>query len=380
MTHPAQSMRRAQHGFSLIEIMVGVVIGLIAILVIYQAFAASEGIKRNTTSMGDAQQNGLISSFLLGIEIGNAGNGLASAREELGTCPDTGNIVTSMRPIPILITDGGGAATPDEFVVNYSAATTLVLAAPFQPLPGSPFATPADSNYPVQTAVGFHKDDLIIAISNVAPVGICIPSRVTANPGTPDVSGVVLISHTPTGLPAVTLPNTSMLLNLGPAGRGQKVRYDVQGGVLRSKALLDGNGQPDNAQPVSPLASNIVNLKLQYGIDNVGDGSVHAWVSATGAWSAANVLAMPVATPACPPAPAVCPVPAPALDQIKAVRIGIVVRSEQFDKTVGAVPWSLFGGIYSGTFAASTAPAGNWRYRTYETVVPLRNEIWNSGT
>jgi len=39
--------------FSLIDIMVGLVIGLIAILVIYQVFAASEGIKRNTTSIGD---------------------------------------------------------------------------------------------------------------------------------------------------------------------------------------------------------------------------------------------------------------------------------------------------------------------------------------
>ena len=64
---------RLHRGFSLIEIMVGVVIGLIAVLVIYQIFAAAEGIKRNTTSVGDAQQNGLLSSFMLGIELANAG-------------------------------------------------------------------------------------------------------------------------------------------------------------------------------------------------------------------------------------------------------------------------------------------------------------------
>ncbi len=391
MTALAKSMRRPQGGFSLVEIMVGVVIGLIAVLVIYQAFAASEGIKRNTTSMGDAQQNGLISSFALGIELGNAGNGIASARAELGTCPDTGDIVTSMRPVPILITDGGAPGTPDQFVVNYSFANTLVLAAPFQPLPGTSFTTPADSNYPVQSAVGFHPEDIVIAISNDA-AQICLPSKVTrvcntagacATPpavAVPDVSGVVLVQHTATGSTA-GMPNTSVLLNLGPSGRGQKVRYDVQGAVLRSQTLLDANGLPSNAQPVNPLASNIVNLKLQYGIDNVGDGSVHAWISATcpGAWCDTNVLALPAST-VCPPAPAVCPAPAPALDQIKAVRVGIIVRSEQFDRNVGAVPWSLFGGTYSGTFAASTAPAGNFRYRTYETVIPLRNEIWNSGT
>jgi type IV pilus assembly protein PilW len=64
--------RTRQHGFSLIEIMVGVVIGLIAVLVIYQVFAAAEGIKRNTTSAGDAQQNGLLSSFMLTVELMNA--------------------------------------------------------------------------------------------------------------------------------------------------------------------------------------------------------------------------------------------------------------------------------------------------------------------
>ncbi len=72
--------------------MVGVVIGLIAVLVIYQVFAAAEGIKRNTTSVGDAQQNGLLSSFILGIELANAGNGVASAARDLGACPGGGEL------------------------------------------------------------------------------------------------------------------------------------------------------------------------------------------------------------------------------------------------------------------------------------------------
>jgi len=73
--------RRTERGFSLIELMVGVVIGLIAVLVIYEVFAAAEGIKRNTTSVGDAQQNGLMSSFMLGIELANAGNGVSTGAQ-----------------------------------------------------------------------------------------------------------------------------------------------------------------------------------------------------------------------------------------------------------------------------------------------------------
>ena len=109
--------RGKQHGFSMIEIMVGVVIGMIAVLVIYQVFATSEGIKRNITAAGDAQQNGLLSSFMMGIELANAGNGLAVAAQDLGTCTPARRHRRPIRcgPIPLLITDGGGADNPDSF-------------------------------------------------------------------------------------------------------------------------------------------------------------------------------------------------------------------------------------------------------------------------
>src|ERR1700682_300350 len=117
---------RRHQGFSLIEIMVGVVIGLIAVLVIYQVFAAAEGIKRNTTSVGDAPHNGLLSSFMLGIELANAGNGVASAALDLKNCAGNANVIpatafaSTWRPLPLVIVDGGGPTLPDSFMVNYS--------------------------------------------------------------------------------------------------------------------------------------------------------------------------------------------------------------------------------------------------------------------
>src|SRR5258708_25157290 len=115
---------RRERGFSLIEIMVGVVIGMIAVLVIYQVFAAAEGLRRNTTSVGDAQQNGLLSSFMLNIEVANASNGIADAMTDLGTCAATADIATTFRPIPLLITDGG--PNSDSFTVNYSLSQRVV--------------------------------------------------------------------------------------------------------------------------------------------------------------------------------------------------------------------------------------------------------------
>ena len=55
-----------QRGFGLVEVMVGLVIGLIAVLVIYQVFNVAEAFKRNTTAAGEAQSTGLFSTFLLG--------------------------------------------------------------------------------------------------------------------------------------------------------------------------------------------------------------------------------------------------------------------------------------------------------------------------
>lgn len=65
-------------GFGLVEIMVGLVIGLIAILVALQVFSVSLGQRRTTTSGGDAQQSGMISLYLLERDLRQAGYGIKS--------------------------------------------------------------------------------------------------------------------------------------------------------------------------------------------------------------------------------------------------------------------------------------------------------------
>jgi type IV pilus assembly protein PilW len=359
---------RRQSGFSIIEIMVGVVIGMIAVLVIYQVFATSEGIKRNITAAGDAQQNGLLSSFMMGIELANAGNGLAVAAQDLGTCTPAAAMKDSLRPIPLLVTAGANDNTPDSFVIYYSVARTLIAPALFTS------AAAANSAYQVQSANGFKQGDLIVAITNPSGAGDCYSSRITAAVPAPDVNGIVTITHT--GAP-VGIGASATLFNLGPSNLVQKVQYDVSGGNLRSTSLLDSDGVPSTTQPVNPIASNVLNIKVQYGIDTVGDGLVHHWVPAIsgtpyGDWDPATLLAAPV----------------PTINRIKAARIAVLVRSEQHDKDLNPDPGfsrTVFndcadgGTCYPVTFSVP-AVAGQeygWRYRVYETVIPLRNEVWN---
>lgn len=352
---------RLHQGFSLIEIMVGVVIGLIAVLVIYQVFAAAEGIKRNTTSVGDAQQNGLLSSFMLGIELANAGNGVASAALDLKKCAGNANVIpatafaSTWRPLPLVIVDGGGPTVPDSLMVNYSLSNAAIAPASFTT---STAATSDD--YSVQSPTGFQPNDLMVAIS---AAGGCAASKATAV-SAPDVLGVVNVSHSDPGGPIFL--QGDQLLNLGLAGSAQKVLYDVtNAGVLRSTALLKDDGTPAAGTiPPNPLASNVVNMKLQYGLD-VDKNGVLEWISPDVApWRAADLVNAPDAN-----------VLVTQLKTLKAVRIAIVVRGEQWDKEAPDVPWSLFGGVYSGTFVRA---GGNYRYRTYETIIPLRNELWNA--
>jgi type IV pilus assembly protein PilW len=354
---------RAQRGFSLIEMMVGVVIGLIAILVVYQVFAAAEGIKRNTTSVGDAQQNGLLSSFILGIELANAGNGVAAAARDLGVCPGAVGpsataFASTWRPIPLMIVSSGADDQPDTFMVNYSVTSAAIAPAPFTA------TAAASADYPVQSPTGFQANDLIVAVGGSPAASGCAASKVTAVTA-PDVNGVVTVSHGP-ATAAATFGSGASLFNMGPSTGIQKVRYDITPAfVLRSTSLLKSDATPNDetSPPPNPLASNIVNMKLQYGLDTDGDGVIE-WTSATAAgWTPEALMSTTSAQDLIA-----------QLKKLKAVRIGLVVRGEQWDRDAPDVPWSLFGGVYSGTFARA---GGNYRYRTYETVIPIRNELWN---
>jgi type IV pilus assembly protein PilW len=373
----------AQAGFTLVEIMVGVVIGLIAVLVIFQVYNVAEGFKRNTTAQGEAQQAGLYSAFALGMELGNAGTGLNAAATDLQWCADTGNMATSFRPIPVVITDGGGAANSDSFVVNYSVASSLLTAAPF--------AAPAGlaQAYQVQSPGGFHVGDLIVGIQAPnTPNSGCAASTATAV-SAPDGSGIVTITQTGTALNFTT---SSLLFNMGPCNRAQKVLYSVTNGVLLSTPLLNTSianlancGQAAAVPAPNPVASNVLVMKAEYGINTTfsPERELDTWVQATvgGGWDPATLMPAQITT----------------INQVKAVRIGVIVQSEQFDKNLatytggdyvnGTYNWVLFDcpavnkancpGRLTGSVPPTANPAGNWRFRKYETVIPLRNSIWN---
>jgi len=105
MKNSAPQRARYAAGFSLIDVMVGMVISLLGTVIIFQVFAVSEGIKRTTTNGGDAQQNGSIVLFTMERQLKMAGYGLSS------------NDAAGIR-IPVQINFGAAANNPDAIQIT----------------------------------------------------------------------------------------------------------------------------------------------------------------------------------------------------------------------------------------------------------------------
>ncbi|MFA5172300.1 MAG: prepilin-type N-terminal cleavage/methylation domain-containing protein [Sulfuriferula sp.] len=120
-----------QRGFSLVELMVGMVIGLIATLVIAQVYSTFEGLKRTTTGGADAQTNGTIALYSIQRDAGNAGFGLPVSDSTvnvlncpIGTTidPDGAGALAAIDIFPVVVTDGGaGAGNSDSVTFRFGA-------------------------------------------------------------------------------------------------------------------------------------------------------------------------------------------------------------------------------------------------------------------
>ncbi|MGD9953923.1 MAG: PilW family protein, partial [Burkholderiales bacterium] len=107
-----QSSRRSL-GFTLVELMVGVLIGLIGTVVIFQVFAVSESQKRTTTGGSDAQLNGVFGLFQIERDVRMAGYGLnylALLGCQINGYYEPGGQPISFKLVPVEIINGVAGA------------------------------------------------------------------------------------------------------------------------------------------------------------------------------------------------------------------------------------------------------------------------------
>lgn len=342
--------------------MVAMVIGLIGVAVIFQVFATFEGQRRTTTGGSDAQISGNIALFSIEREVRLGGYGFANA--SLLNC--TVQAYDSQRTSPGTFTF---SFVPVEITHNAAGDTLSVLYgnAPLM-VSGREFTAPSASsaNYKMNPRSGYVINDLVIAAGTGA-VNACVMAQITDIPGTPGQTDVLQHNpgqgryNKPGGLDG---PTAGTLYNIG--GLPKKLSFSIQGGnrLTAQDDIQYTDADADGVQDRLDVADGIVNLQAQFGIDADNNGIV----------SDAEFTDT-------------APANAAAWALLRAVRVAVLARSGQFEKTQvtpAAPAWS--GGTFTMTNLDGSAGTGspanaadnwrNYRYRVYETVVPLRNMIW----
>lgn len=416
MPGPIQSRARLA-GFGLVELMVAMVIGMLGVIVMMQVFSMFEGQKRTTTSGDDAITTGAIALHSLQRDIQRAGWGI-SAINLIG-CRVTGLAAGSqaipLNPVtinPVRVT--GGDLIPDG---DGNTDTLLVVSGNGNgTVEGAPFLAAAAANvtsYTVQAPVAF-----------VDPVTTdALPMRVVGAARTRTAGACNLIADSLTAQPTVSNATLSVggvnkayaigdrLFMLGdrPVVRAYAVRngnltvcnWDPPGGGSDCSAACTATDGTCSAAWV-PIANNIVSLRAQYGRDTAADnmdGIVDAWDQTIPATTAPISTNTARNMEAC------------AVARIGAVRVALVARSSQPERTldwptlsqhVTTPPtletWSdlLWVGTtkaahdISSTAAEAVAitlpsPDPSWptwqdfRYKVFQTVIPLRNITTQGG-
>lgn len=363
-------------GFSLVEVMVGLVIGLLTLLVIMQVYATWEGQKRSTTSGSDAQVNGAVALYSIQRDMQMAGYGFASL--DALNCkvlayndqrdPNEFNF-PAIAPVVINPTDiPAGDSNTDVVEISYGDSDGLVDGVGFQQQSG------ASANYKVQNRAGFTVGDMVIAVE---PGLDCTVAQVTDLPasgscgqggGTGQTDVVVhnngqfndprqscsqVASHwnKPGGLGVTYTDGT--LYNLGAMPK--TVVYAVRGGNLTACDFYAQDctdaAKTTDASVWVPIVNGIVSLQAQYGRDTSAPMD-----------QVADVYDQTTPTTAC------------GWARIPAVRIAVAARSTQYEKdaVTGAAPSWLGGSID----LSANADWKHYRYKVFETLVPLRNVIW----
>lgn len=395
------TIKRRRAGFTLIELMVALVVSAVAALAIYGAFNGLSSAISQTKSQDNTWQQARTAMTLLTQAIEGAGYGLPMNLCDAGVYTSTNGQNAPLQPDYTISPPGG---TQGLFVVPVDAALQTA-ALPFSYVPasgstyalttvtgGGPFgAAPVAhiTTVPSTTAATFFVDNgnllapydmFLVPIAN----GHCIMGQITSIPSTNHVvansnaSSGGSIYNAPRGFsgadPGVTTTQlvNAGLIDLGNGGFSIKNFFiqDHNGAGVPSlymQVYQAGSGsQPAQAQPQAILvARGVLDMQIQFGYGL--NRTVTTYVSPT-MGPPANMTAGDLLT----------------------VKLALLVRSTRYNPgqhgtAGGATPSiSVMGANYiipTGLPAGQTQDcvSGNcnqYIYRVFETVIPVRNDIW----
>lgn len=365
---------RRQHGIALIELMIGLVIGLLTTLAITQVLALSGRQQRNVMSGEDAQISGALALHALQRDIKQAGYGIANNPLALG-CPLNGDdynaVALPASLAPFLIQDAAGVNGEDSITIFSStkqgASVPLLVTE-------NHLQTDTTNAFVVKSTFSAATGDYMIAApASWDAANGCTVFKVTGILTATDVDctdggGVACtkIGHDSTlaasYFPSAGYPSKSYLLNLGSVLLYRT--YAITNHVLQMAEL---GGSAKDAFP------EIVNLQAFYAVDDNNDGVVDTYTTTT-------------------------PTDADGWKKVLGARVAVVSRSTHYEKnavTTAAPEWDLgtAADVSGATTTACTSGSGgkcvslplsqlsdwqHYRYKVFDTMIPLRNGLWNS--
>lgn len=384
-------MRRVSKGFSLVEIMVALVIGMLGIMVMMQVFAVSEGQKRTTTGGNDAQTNGLVALQALEREARTAGYGFATLAINT-ICPAGVSMSASgtdytLNLAPLAINAAGipaGDANTSTISVAYGSSGVWS--------DGIGFDQVSAMVYKLQGRFGFNLGDLVLATPTVAGPActlsevVGLPAGVPLQCGTGGTKGAAAATneisvanetyeHYYSGCIAgpsdynkaagwgvlysgIGTFDDGKLYNLGPQ-LTMRVFAVRQGRLTVCNAFANNNCtdplKKDDETVWTPIADSVVSLRAVYGSDTNDDGVAETWSAA-----------------------------APTdLAQVRGVMVAVVTRSNEKAKpdaggncsvTSAAPTWA--GDTEAPIDLSALADWQCYRYKLFQTTIPLRSMIW----
>jgi type IV pilus assembly protein PilW len=355
-----------QRGVTLIELLVGMVMSLVAIVAIYQIITVWDGRRRTLTAGSNAQISGNIGGLEIERDLQLAGMGFGNVLKETIGCTvqarnsDFATPDYTFRLLPIEIVNNA-ANGPDTIRVLYGNSA---YANSVQKLKSS-----TANSKTLQNRAGYNAGDLVVVAGN-SPRD-CILLEVTGRSATADTVDHVSTNYVSYYTGTTTVPKINP--SPGSASFSEGEAYNLGPGAQRTvwsvntatTVLSRANSLRESA--AFEVTEGIVNLQAQYGVDG-SDGSAPDGLISAAEWTAT--------TPA-------------AADWYKvlAVRVALLSRSNQYEKDSEVTPTAptWFGNSFTmlnldGTTATTTG-VNDWRryrYRVYESVIPLRNMLWGA--
>jgi type IV pilus assembly protein PilW len=366
--------QESQRGFSMLEVMIGLLIGLVATLAIATTLGVAESQKRTASAGSDAQLNGELALDAIQRAVSVASYGFALAPTALG-CPMVAKyagtaipgFAVNLAPVTLSV---GNSGYPDTIRALASGKAGVALPAQVT-VPGY---TAGNTSFPVGSTLGFSGPATDSAGNVVTPGDLVLATNASAQNCEVFQVNAALASPTAlpraddgawnaTGFPAGSFPSGSQLVNLGQL---VDVAFTVQNSLLQQNILqfTGASGAPAYSG-WTELLPGIVNLKAIYGRDTDADGVVDTWDTSTPANNA-------------------------QWRQVIALRVALVAQSAQYQKeevtsanptwNVGASLPGWWTGCTSGRCPLRVDHLADWkhyRYQVYDTTIPLRNSVWN---